>query len=89
MGSPCLDELFAGAVSVGERGQIVIPAAVRSDFGIRPGEKLLVFKHPMKTGVMLVRVDAMEEFMAFASDNLAGLRRLTKQTPKDGRARRD
>jgi AbrB family looped-hinge helix DNA binding protein len=89
MRSLCLDELFAGAVSVGERGQVVIPATVRSEFGIRPGEKLLVFKHPMKIGVMLVRVDALEEFTDFAAESLAGHPRITKQTPKGRKARRD
>ena len=77
---PCFDELFAGAVSVGERGQVVIPAQVRSEFGIRAGEKLLVFRHPSKIGMMLVRIDAMDEFMAFAADSLTKLRPRVKQT---------
>ncbi len=78
MRSAFLEAQFAGSVTVGERGQIVIPAAVRSEFGIRQGEKLLVFKHPMKIGVMLVRVDTMEEFMDFAAESLVGLRQIVK-----------
>jgi AbrB family looped-hinge helix DNA binding protein len=34
---------FAGAVTVGERGQIVIPAEVRAQLLIGPGDKVLVF----------------------------------------------
>ncbi len=34
---------FYGSVTVGERGQIVIPIEGRKDFNIRPGDKLLVF----------------------------------------------
>ena len=34
---------FYGAITVSERGQIVIPAAARRDFGIKVGDKLLVF----------------------------------------------
>ncbi|HSO89639.1 MAG TPA: AbrB/MazE/SpoVT family DNA-binding domain-containing protein [Arthrobacter sp.] len=34
---------FYGAITVSERGQIVIPAQARRDFGIGVGEKLLVF----------------------------------------------
>jgi AbrB family looped-hinge helix DNA binding protein len=33
---------FYDAVTVGERGQIVIPQAAREYFGIKPGSKLLV-----------------------------------------------
>ena len=34
---------FYGSVTVSERGQIVIPADARKDFGIKTGDKLLVF----------------------------------------------
>ncbi|NLE45578.1 MAG: AbrB/MazE/SpoVT family DNA-binding domain-containing protein, partial [Chloroflexi bacterium] len=34
---------FYGSITVSERGQIVIPADARRDFGIEVGEKLLVF----------------------------------------------
>ncbi len=34
---------FYGAITVSERGQIVIPAKARRDFGIEVGDKLLVF----------------------------------------------
>jgi AbrB family looped-hinge helix DNA binding protein len=33
---------FYGSVTVSDRGQIVIPAEARRDFGIEVGEKLLV-----------------------------------------------
>lgn len=33
---------FYGSVTVSERGQVVIPAEARKDFGIEVGEKLLV-----------------------------------------------
>ncbi|MDD4908477.1 MAG: AbrB/MazE/SpoVT family DNA-binding domain-containing protein [Candidatus Omnitrophica bacterium] len=32
-----------GAVTVGARGQVVIPADVREAFGIKAGDKLIVF----------------------------------------------
>lgn len=35
-----------GAVTVGERGQVVIPAQIRKLFHIRTGEKLIVFAKP-------------------------------------------
>ena len=33
---------FAGAVKVGEKGQIVIPKGARDLFGIQPGDTLLL-----------------------------------------------
>lgn len=35
-----------GAVTVGERGQVVIPAQVRKMYNLRTGEKLIVFAKP-------------------------------------------
>lgn len=32
-----------GAVTVGERGQVVIPAEVRKSYHIEPGDRLIVF----------------------------------------------
>jgi len=32
-----------GAVIMGERGQIVIPADIRKTFKIKPGDRLIVF----------------------------------------------
>ena len=49
--------LFLGAVTVGERGQIVIPAEARDAYGIQGGDKLLVFHHPWHCGLIIVRVE--------------------------------
>ena len=38
--------MFYGAVTVGERGQVVIPAQARRDHGIAPGDKLIVLGSP-------------------------------------------
>jgi AbrB family looped-hinge helix DNA binding protein len=38
-----LNKRFYGAITVSDRGQIVIPAQARRDFGIEVGDKLLVF----------------------------------------------
>jgi AbrB family looped-hinge helix DNA binding protein len=54
---------FVGAVTVGERGQVVIPAEARKRFGIAPGEKLLLFHHPGLHSLVLLKV---EQFTAMA-----------------------
>jgi len=40
------DGRYAGAVTVGTKGQIVIPKEVREMFGIRPGDTLLLLADP-------------------------------------------
>ncbi len=49
--------VFYGAVTVGERGQVVIPAQARRDHGIEAGQKLLVLGSP--EGIALMSVDAL------------------------------
>lgn len=49
---------FYGAVTVSERGQIVIPAQARRDLGIEAGDKLLVLGDPNQ-GLALMKIDAL------------------------------
>lgn len=55
---------FMGAATVGERGQVVIPAEARERLGIGAGDKLLVFTHPAGFGVAFVKFDKMQEAQA-------------------------
>lgn len=52
--------LFYGAVTVGERGQITIPAAARKTFDIQPGVKILVFGD-IEKGLGLVKEDQLQK----------------------------
>ncbi len=70
------ERLFYGTATVGERGQIVIPAQARREFGIETGDKLLVIGHPERRGVMICKIDGMREFM---TDLLEGLRIVESQ----------
>ncbi len=54
---------FYGSVTVGERGQIVIPSEARAELGFVPGDKLLVMKHPAHKGLMIFKIDAVREFL--------------------------
>lgn len=56
-------DCFYGSVTVGERGQIVIPADARSDMGIQPGDKVLVMKHPAMEGLMMFKIEHVREFL--------------------------
>lgn len=57
------DDCFYGSTTVGERGQIVIPAEAREELGIRPGDKLLVMRHPVYKGLMIAKIDALKGFL--------------------------
>jgi AbrB family looped-hinge helix DNA binding protein len=59
----CLTDSFFGTSTVGERGQVVIPAEAREEFSIQPGDKLMVMRHPVYDGVMLFKIDAAREFL--------------------------
>ncbi|MFT3887800.1 MAG: AbrB/MazE/SpoVT family DNA-binding domain-containing protein [Arachnia sp.] len=47
---------FYGSITVSDRGQIVIPAQARRDFGIEIGDKLLVFGD-LRHGIAIARAD--------------------------------
>lgn len=49
---------FYGAVTVGERGQIVIPAQARRDLRIEAGDKLLVLGDP-EQGLALAKLEML------------------------------
>ncbi len=51
---------FYGAITVSERGQIVIPAEARRDFNIQVGDKLLVLGD-LEQGLALVKASALLE----------------------------
>jgi AbrB family looped-hinge helix DNA binding protein len=59
-----------GVTTVGERGQVVIPAEARRDFKITPTTKLLVFGNQGHGGLMLIRAEAVSEFITTATRTL-------------------
>ncbi len=58
-----------GAVTVGERGQIVIPAEIRKSFKIEPGDKLFVLAKPDMIG--LIPAEEFNRFLNHVSEMLA------------------
>lgn len=54
---------FYGSVTVSERGQIVIPAEARRDFGIEVGDKILVLGD-LKKGIVLAKASVLTGMMA-------------------------
>ena len=74
-----MERCFYGSATLGERGQVVIPAEARKDAEIQPGDKLLVFRHPLhphmlilaKVSEMQVLLEQLSNAVKQASDRLA------------------
>lgn len=56
-----------GAVTVGERGQLVIPADLRKEFNIKSGDKLMVFAKTDRRVIHLMREEDFTSFLHRAS----------------------
>lgn len=55
---------FYGATTVGERGQVVIPAEARRDFDIKPADKLVVLGSHNKGGLMITKAETLTQFLS-------------------------
>ncbi len=82
----CLKDHFYGAATVGERGQIVIPVEARKKYGIETGDKILIMGAPHEKGLMLVKIDALREFMVTLLADLQHLERQIQADTQDGKA---
>jgi AbrB family looped-hinge helix DNA binding protein len=60
MAKPPDGKRFYGAITVSERGQIVIPAEARRDFNIEVGDKLLVLGD-LDQGLALIKASVLLE----------------------------
>ena len=62
--------VFYGSTTVGERGQVVIPAEARRDMDITPSTKLLVMGGPHKNLLILAKAEYVTTFMTKMTDML-------------------
>ena len=65
-----MDDCFYGSVTVGERGQVVIPAEARAELDIAPGDKLLIMRHPVYKGLMVAKLDSLRGFLDEFSEGI-------------------
>lgn len=65
---------FYGAVTVSERGQVVIPAQARRDHGLEPGDKLLVLGDP-EQGLALMKMELLMRNLQGSSELLDQIQR--------------
>jgi len=67
-----------GSTTVGERGQVVIPAEARRDFHITPTTKLLVFGGPGGEGLIFTKAESVTEFLTRAMTMLTNLEEMLR-----------
>lgn len=60
---------FYGIVKVGERGQIAVPKEAREDFGIEPGDSLMVVGRKGR-GLAVVKTDGLHGLAAKMFDKM-------------------
>lgn len=70
---------FYDMVTVGERGQVVIPARARKELGINPGDKLLVLKGMAKAGLVLLHARHFTRFFKKITRRIEKMRELARE----------
>ena len=69
---------FYGSVTVGERGQVAIPAEARREMIIEPATKLLAFGHPNRRVLLLIKAEFATEMLASATAALSQFEQMVK-----------
>ncbi|RLF51223.1 MAG: AbrB family transcriptional regulator [Thermoplasmata archaeon] len=75
---------FYGSVTVGERGQIVLPSKLRKKIGINAGDKILVLGREKygKWGIILVKAEVLVKIL----EELEGrLKNIFMKSEKEGK----
>ena len=70
---------FYGLTTLGEKGQVVIPAAARTTLLLKKGEKMLVFGMS-KDILVLAKVKHLEQFASHLSQKLKTINEIIKKT---------
>lgn len=66
---------LVGSVTVGERGQVVIPAEAREMMSINASDKLLVFKAPVDGVLIIAKPETFEKLLALLELNLPKMKK--------------
>lgn len=56
------DNVFFGTVTVGERGQILVPKKVRDKYDIKPRDSLVIFGRDKKEMIVILKEKVMRDY---------------------------
>lgn len=73
------DEQFYGTTTLGEKGQVVIPAEARKSMGIKKGDKLLVFGMGCDM-LAFSKLSKIEKFASHLSGRLEAIRTIINKS---------
>lgn len=77
--SPHKNETFYGTTTLGEKGQVVIPAEARETMKLKKGEKLLVFS--MGQGMLaLTKLENLAKFEKHMTQRLEAIRKAVQSS---------
>ena len=78
---------FYGATTIGERGQIVIPADARKHLGLSPSTKVMVFGGNTGEGLLIIKAESVAEYLAKASSILSNFEKIlhAEEDPATGK----
>jgi AbrB family looped-hinge helix DNA binding protein len=75
------DKSTMDIVTLGERGQVVIPAAIREQTGLKPGAKLMVFTKHAEI-ICLVPTSSMRRLVNILSEQLGDIETSSTTKPE-------
>lgn len=79
-----IEEIYMGTMTVGERGQVVIPAELRKIGDIRPGDKLFILKSPVANAVTICKLGSAKDLLKSVLENVEKLEHLSTEKNKNG-----
>lgn len=71
-----MENVFYDTVTVGERGQVVIPAKARKDMGIKHKDKLIVLRAMGKMGIVLIHTKHMSHIFEKMTKHMGEIKKL-------------
>lgn len=75
-------EQFYGTTTLGEKGQVVIPAQARKSMGIKKGDKLLVFGMGCDM-LAFCKLSKVEQFESHLARRLDAIRHIIKRSQQN------
>lgn len=73
---------FLGAATVGERGQVAVPADARRAYGIEPGDKILFFTGP-KIGLVMVKAEELGRLVNHLTEKAKSIEQIMNQANEE------